>query len=376
MIKIGYISPVNPEIDKIKWSGTYYSTFNAIKEIDNVNVEWIEYKEINFLTKLDYKIYQFKHSFKVDFSNDYFHSFQSGRLKVRSINQDLDSFDLIFVPGQVDVLAALSTKTPIAYYTDGTVPLMRDYYWFNMRDDVYREAFHVEKVALKKATYRIGASDWVANSFMKDYGIGKNIFVMPFGAGIDDGTIVRNQVSENDEPLNILFSGVDWERKGGSIAVKAVQKLVNAGINCQLNICGIRELPDWVKKLSFVKSYGFLNKNNSNDLNEYLSLWKKADIFILPTRAECAGIVFSEAAAFGVPVVTTDTGGIGNYVVNEETGVRLPLSARPDDYSEVILTWLKDKKLEQLSKNARSHYQLESSWKAWNRKFSGLISKI
>lgn len=33
-------------------------------------------------------------------------------------------------------------------------------------------------------------------------------------------------------------------------------------------------------------------------------------LLLLPTRAECAGIVFNEASAYGVPILLTDTGGV------------------------------------------------------------------
>lgn len=31
MLKVGYLAPVNPEVDRMAWSGTYYNTYHAIK---------------------------------------------------------------------------------------------------------------------------------------------------------------------------------------------------------------------------------------------------------------------------------------------------------------------------------------------------------
>ena len=50
-----------------------------------------------------------------------------------------------------------------------------------------------------------------------------------------------------------------------------------------------------------------------------------SDILLLPTQAECAGIVFVEASAYSMPIFTHDTGGISNYVINGINGYRLPL---------------------------------------------------
>lgn len=32
MLKVGYLAPVNPEVDRMAWSGTYYNTYHAIKK--------------------------------------------------------------------------------------------------------------------------------------------------------------------------------------------------------------------------------------------------------------------------------------------------------------------------------------------------------
>lgn len=48
MIKIGYISPTDPYSDKNSWSGTYYSTREALEKTGNI-VEWIKYKDESFL---------------------------------------------------------------------------------------------------------------------------------------------------------------------------------------------------------------------------------------------------------------------------------------------------------------------------------------
>ncbi|WP_137463714.1 glycosyltransferase, partial [Escherichia coli] len=50
---------------------------------------------------------------------------------------------------------------------------------------------------------------------------------------------------------------------------------------------------------------------------------------LLPTIADCYGMVFCEAAAFGLPVVATDTGGVSSIVINERTGI---LIKDPLDY--------------------------------------------
>jgi glycosyltransferase involved in cell wall biosynthesis len=56
---------------------------------------------------------------------------------------------------------------------------------------------------------------------------------------------------------------------------------------------------------------------NSSELRE---LYGRADLFVLPTRAECFGLAAVEALASGVPVLMTDTGGTSDIVDHGETG--------------------------------------------------------
>lgn len=103
---------------------------------------------------------------------------------------------------------------------------------------------------------------------------------------------------------------------------------------------------------------------------------KIPDVLMLPTRAECAGIVFNEASAFGVPVLATDTGGIADYVKNNINGYRLPLSASGEDYALKLEEWIKEGKLSEFSKNARNLYETDNSWKSWGRKLNKLLQDM
>lgn len=364
---IGYLSPMNPFKDRKAWSGTYFNTRKALEKAGH-QVEWVSYRNGSLMDKLCSKAYRLVYG-----HGSYTHSRLASKLRVRSIKQDLSKYDLLFVPGQVDIVAGLNTSTPIIYYTDGTVPLMIGYYWFGFSNRAVKEAIAIEQKAINNASYVWLSSQWAADSVINDYHAeSKKVSVFPFGAALDDDKIV--QPSQYDgQVLKIMFSGVDWVRKGGQIAVDAVESLNKRGINSELLICGIDALPNNLKNKAFIKNKGFLNKNNPEDLKKYLEAWQQANLLILPTRAECSAIVFSEAAAYGIPVITTDTGGIGTYVLNDVNGERLPLSANGKDYADVIEKWVKDKKLEKYSKGAKELYIKNISWDAWGKHFNEMF---
>jgi hypothetical protein len=225
-----------------------------------------------------------------------------------------------------------------------------------------------------KANFLLYSSEWSAKSAIQDYQVdpGK-VHVLPFGANIDDTVVkITHPFSEN-ETLNVLFSGVDWKRKGGDIAVETVGELNRLGIPAVLTICGARNIDETIKNMPYVNYVGFLNKNNPEDYKTYLRIWENTHLFILPTRAECSATVLSEAAAYGVPAITTDTGGLADYVINDKNGYRMPLDADGIEYANLIREWIVEDKFVLYSQGARSIYEERNSWLAWGRNFNKII---
>lgn len=367
-MKIGYITPSNPFIDKKSWSGTYYKTREAL-ELAGHNVEWIPYNENTLSIKIFRKLY------RILFGRGSFtHSRISGLIKSKSIKKDLSQYDLIFIPGQVDIVASIKTNTPILYMTDGTIPLMIDYYWFGFTKRSIKEAEKVELKALQNSTYNVFSSYWAKHSAEKDYNISLNkLFMVPFGANINENDIEYKQRNTPSKTINLLFSGVNWERKGGEIAVNAVKNLVEKGYDAKLLICGIKNLDENIANLPYVENLGFLNKEDNVQYKRYIDAFRKADLFILPTKAECSAIVFNEASAFGVPSLTYDTGGLADYVYNDINGYRLPLSSTSQDFSSKIIEIIEHNLLPQLSQGARNQYLEKNSWKSWGKKINKLL---
>ncbi|KRN45521.1 glycosyltransferase family 4 protein [Limosilactobacillus ingluviei] len=365
-MKIGYISPTDPHLDVKAWSGSYYNICQALEE-EGHDVEWVKYGHL--LDKVIAKIYRLFYGKQGHYTHSRIASFYHGW----TIKSNLEEFDLIFVPGQIEVVAGLKTKTPIVYYSDATIPLMTDYYWFGLKRRAIKEAKKIEKKGLEKAKYCLFASEWAKASALTDYGIEpEKLKVFPFGPGVKSTYTgkINNPISD----LKLFFSGVEWERKGARIAVDTVKELNERGINSTLMMCGLKEVPLSVLNEKYIENLGFLDKNNPKDLAKYQKCWEQANIFILPTRAECAGIVFSEAVSYGVPSLTTDTGGISSYVKNGINGKRLPLEATYLDYADCIEKWLQDGTLQILSNNAREYFEDNISWKVWGKRFSDLCS--
>lgn len=367
-MKIGYISPTNPFTDRKAWSGTHFNVCQSLIAAGH-EVQWIQYSVRSFRVRASAKL--LKHIvFDLNLTKEI------GKAKVKSITANLSDYDLIFVPAQSDIVSAIRTETPIIHYSDATVHVMLDYYWYGLSRLQRKIAENVEQKAINNTALNIYSSYWAANSAINDYHAEPDkVVVLPFGANIDDNEIVPAEPYKRGT-LNVLFSGVDWERKGGQIAVDAVRELNKRGIKAELTICGIKELTPEIANLPFIKNAGFLNKNDPDQYKKYMDIWRNTNVFILPTRAECSAIVLNEASAYGVPSLTTDTGGLADYVINDVNGKRLPLSAQGVKYADVIESWINEEKFDSLCSGAKQVYRNSNSWTAWQKEFNQAISKI
>lgn len=232
---------------------------------------------------------------------------------------------IIFSPGTIPI-AYLNTNKPITFWTDATFAVMENYYedFKTLSKRTAKNCDLYEKNAIQKSSLAIYSSEWAANSAIKNYGADPaKIKILPFGSNIDCkrtlNDIVQNNNKKSKSICKLLFIGQDWDRKGGDTAVSVAKYLNENYIKTELTIVGCAPpetyiIPDYVQVLGFI--------DKSKEEGEYLinTLYSENHFFILPTIAECTPIVFSEANSFGLPVITTNTGGISSIIKNEVNG--------------------------------------------------------
>ncbi|HHZ65343.1 MAG TPA: N-acetyl-alpha-D-glucosaminyl L-malate synthase BshA [Flavobacteriales bacterium] len=90
-------------------------------------------------------------------------------------------------------------------------------------------------------------------------------------------------------------------------------------------------------------------------LTQTISIRSIADLFLLPSQTESFGLAALEACASGVPVISTNTGGLPEVNIHGETGF-LSDVGDVDDMAKNALTILKDEKtLNAFKGRAREH---------------------
>ena len=280
--------------------------------------------------------------------------------------------DALLVVASSSALANLETDKPIIYTSDATARLMRGYYpdFTDLDKGVFDTADEIEARAISKASALIYPSSWAAESAIRDYDAdpGK-VFVHPYGANIEQAP-PRSEatVSRRNDTLQLVFIGVNWERKGGPLALECLATLKDLGIRAHLTIIGTVPPNNTADKNLTV--YPFLDKSDPADATIFKNVMSAADFLLVPTRAECQGIVWCEAAAYGVPSIATDTGGVSGAVREGKTGFLLPLEAPGSDYAELIRSVLaKPGRLDELRESARSDYDERLNWTVWSKTF-------
>lgn len=170
--------------------------------------------------------------------------------------------------------------------------------------------------------------------------------------GIDTKTFCSNEDIKR-EPI-VLFIGRLTEQKGCDYLIKAM-RIVNQEIpNAKLYIIGdgperlsLEELSSDIKV-----NCTFLGAQKEVKVKEMLS---RAQVFCCPSFSEGLGMVFLEAQAMGVPVVSFDSGGIPEAVITNKTGLLYPEKDILGIAQGIIKFLTDSKSWEEYSRNGIEH---------------------
>lgn len=241
-----------------------------------------------------------------------------------------------------------NNSNSIILYIDATFYQMIDYYpeFSEIPDKNISIGFSHEKEAFKKVTKILVASKWCQDSIINDYDIPQNkISIVGIPQNIDDSYLNKQKFTprSNTPDITILFVGVDWLRKGGDVAVELCDYLVFHGFKVNLNIVGC-SIPK-VYQRNYIKCFGFLSKNNKEQSKTLHNLFYQSDILLVPSRYECFGIVYTEAATYGLMPIGNLTGGVNDSIV--DSGLCLDFYSQKESSFEKIKSVMDRKSLDE-----------------------------
>lgn len=168
--------------------------------------------------------------------------------------------------------------------------------------------------------------------------------------------------SSAQTPQLILSVGIYVPRKGHDVLIHALSLLKH--LHWQCVIVGSELDPDYSKILrqlvlelgleSRVELVGFISDERLREL------YSKASVFALATRYEGYGMVFNEALAQGLPIVSTNAGAVPRTL--GDAGLTVP-SDSPEAFAAALKQVLQDSNLQaQLSSKALAKLASIPAW--------------
>jgi len=174
-------------------------------------------------------------------------------------------------------------------------------YWYSYLGSAGVVGRLVEKIALLLSGSSIAVSDHTA-ARMKCEGYRKDPFIVPNGINLR----AIQAIEPGEENTDLIFIGRFIPEKHPELVVEAVRIL--AGEYPDITCTMVGDGPMMTSIQEKVREYGLTGKIRLPgfiaDYNQVIRMMKSARVFVLPSEREGFGIVFIEAMACGLPVVT------------------------------------------------------------------------
>ena len=130
----------------------------------------------------------------------------------------------------------------------------------------------------------------------------------------------------NDNKIRLLSVGRNHWKKGYQYAIDALYLLKERGFDVHYTFIGplapSEGLLFQIHELDVVNNIDFVGKLTQEEL---LKAYHQFDILVLPSLGEGIANVVLEAMAIGLPVISTDCGGMAEVVKDKETGWLVPM---------------------------------------------------
>jgi glycosyltransferase involved in cell wall biosynthesis len=302
----------------------YQNLRGAVTDLDRINAHWVEtwlFDEHGLIENLP-------------LVPSYVRAGLRARAEVRRALAQARTDVLVFNTQKPAILCQPEMlRIPSILMTDVT-PLqydrMADLYGHSAdRNPIVRLAKHWTNVLnFSLAKMVVPWSNWAADSLINEYGVPRDrVQVIP--TGLDTSYWQPCVTARSGERLRLLFVGGNFERKGGRLLLDVFRSL---GLHTQVELHIVTRDP--VEPSPGV----VVHRNIGNNSLELLRVYQEADVFVLPTLADCFSNASIEAMAVGLPVIATNMGGIPDIVEHGTTG----LLVEPGNGQDLAaaLTWL------------------------------------
>lgn len=284
--------------------------------------------------------------------------------------------NFVFSPSTLP-LSYLETDLPVTFCADAPFCAMIDYYEaftrLNPRQLALSEKLEARVIA--QSALAVYPTQWAADQAIAHYGADPaKVAVIPFGANFgrdnrreDVWPWIEERAARDS--VRLLFVGREWKRKGGNIVMATAEWLRARGLDVQVDVVGCVP-PARYRHLDYLHTHGLLSARNQEQAKALTQLYQQAHFLFVPSRAEAYGMVFCEANAFGLPAISTATGGIPGVIRDGVNGFALPLEAGAECYGDAILKTLEPRgRYVEMAQNSFQEFEQRLNWESFSRSF-------
>jgi glycosyltransferase involved in cell wall biosynthesis len=287
--------------------------------------------------------------------------------------------DAVFMIGFVPSLKyqrAYRKDIPLIFCNDAIFPVMEGYY--DLFTGIYaphrERLLYAERRMFERTQLAALSSQWALDAARKAYPqeSGK-MHRVHFGANLEMPPEAKAVLTPRQtKTCRLLFIGKEWERKGGAIAFETLEALLALGVDASLTVVG--STPPGEFRHEKMRVIPYLDKEKGADQQAMTRLFLEASFLILPSRAECFGIVVAEAAAFALPALVSMTGGLQDIVEDDVSGLVLPYEADGKAYAKRICTVFSNgAAYHAMCEATRKRYETDLNWERWGTEVARLI---
>ena len=198
--------------------------------------------------------------------------------------------------------------------------------------------------------------------------------VIPQGVNDDFFQLIRSAQS-----CQLLSVGSISRRKGHLLLIDAIAKVAKENPTVKLNILGALSDTDYYIQMQ----YSIKQKELENHItiypnigyDEMMKFYTHAELFVLHTEEESQGIVFCEAMAVGLPIVSTNVGGMPWIVSNAKNGL-LSEFGNIDLFAENIIELLRDIELQKEFELNNKEQSLKFNWKTISNEIKAVYDSL
>ncbi len=212
--------------------------------------------------------------------------------------------------------------------------------WVRRRRKMHRQLLALEDRLFADPALRVVAnSRMVARELMERHKFPESrIAVVPNGYDpeiLGEGeaqtrrSVLRGSLGIPENAVLFLFVGSGWKRKGAQVLIDAFRRLDHPGA--------------WLAMVGKgrAKHGKHPRIHLAGPVRSPLDWFLAADVFVLPTLYDPFSNACLEAAAYGLPVLTTDANGFAEVLEeNPGAGEVLPIPRTPEAWAPAMMRWM------------------------------------